>query len=145
MAYTHVLFAMDHTPEVQQVGEQAKAIAVRNGARLTLVHVIEDVSITAGYELMPLVPELPDDQTIADAKKVMQDMAQTLGIPDADSQVVMAFSTKEGILKTAEKLGVDLIVVGSHSRHGLARLLGSTANAILHGTSCDVLVVKIKE
>ena len=35
------------------------------------------------------------------------------------------------------------LVVGSHGRHGLALLLGSTANAVLHGAPCDVLAVRI--
>jgi len=34
-------------------------------------------------------------------------------------------------------------VVGSHGRHGLALLLGSTANGVLHGASCDVLAVRV--
>jgi universal stress protein A len=41
-------------------------------------------------------------------------------------------------------LDVDLIVIGSHGREGIQRLLGSTANAVLHGAPCDVLAVRIK-
>ena len=43
----------------------------------------------------------------------------------------------------AEELGTDLIVVGSHGRHGLALLMGSTANGVLHGANCDVLAVRV--
>jgi universal stress protein A len=43
----------------------------------------------------------------------------------------------------AKEQHCDLIVVGSHGRHGLALLLGSTANDILHGASCDVLAVRL--
>ena len=45
--------------------------------------------------------------------------------------------------KTAREQGADLIIVGSHGRHGLALLLGSTANGVLHGASCDVLAVRV--
>ncbi|MEZ5528918.1 MAG: universal stress protein [Porticoccaceae bacterium] len=38
---------------------------------------------------------------------------------------------------------VDLIVVGSHGRHGLSLILGSTATGVLHGSQCDVLAVKV--
>ncbi|TNF89176.1 MAG: universal stress protein, partial [Gammaproteobacteria bacterium] len=41
--------------------------------------------------------------------------------------------------------GADVIVVGSHGRHGLALLLGSTANGVLHGATCDVLAVRVGE
>ncbi|WP_313899138.1 universal stress protein [Leclercia adecarboxylata] len=47
--------------------------------------------------------------------------------------------------RLAKKQGCDLIVVGSHGRHGLALLLGSTANDILHGAPCDVLAVRLKK
>jgi universal stress protein A len=47
------------------------------------------------------------------------------------------------IQRTAQSVGADVIVVGSHGRHGLALLLGSTANGVLHGASCDVLAVRV--
>ena len=37
----------------------------------------------------------------------------------------------------------DVIVVGSHGRHGIALLLGSTANGVLHGATTDVLAVRV--
>ena len=45
--------------------------------------------------------------------------------------------------RAAEAKGADVIVVGSHGRHGLALLLGSTANGVLHGATCDVLAVRV--
>ena len=45
----------------------------------------------------------------------------------------------------AEEVGADLIVIGSHARKGIARLmLGSTANAVLHGAPCDVLTIRVR-
>jgi universal stress protein A len=38
---------------------------------------------------------------------------------------------------------MDLIIIGSHGRHGIRILLGSTANAILHSAKCDVLAVRV--
>ena len=46
---------------------------------------------------------------------------------------------------TATSHDVDLIVVGSHGRHGFALLLGSTSTGVLHGAKCDVLAVRIRE
>ena len=42
-----------------------------------------------------------------------------------------------------KELETDLIVVGSHGRYGLALLMGSTANGVLHGATCDVLAVRV--
>ena len=47
------------------------------------------------------------------------------------------------ILSQAEAQQSDLIVLGTHGHHGIARLLGSTANAINHNARCDVLAVRI--
>ncbi len=47
------------------------------------------------------------------------------------------------IRRQAEENDADLIVIGSHGRHGIQLLLGSTANSVLHGAACDVLAVRI--
>ena len=145
MAYQHILFAADFADEALQVGERAKDIARRYGARLSLIHVIEDVNISlgGGYELLPVLPDLPDEALLGEARKALGEMAHRLETEGAEQWVVSAPSTKEGILDAAREHGVDLIVVGSHGRHGLALLLGSTANAVLHGAPCDVLAVRI--
>jgi nucleotide-binding universal stress UspA family protein len=54
-------------------------------------------------------------------------------------------STRREILRLAKELDTNLIVIGSHGREGIQRLLGSTANAVLHGAPCDVLAVRIKD
>lgn len=144
-AYQHVLVATDFSEEALQVGERAKAIAERNGARLSFIHVVEEVNISAGYELMPLLPELPDEAMLREARDGLDRLVQKLGLKDVDRWAVTAVSTKEGILNAATEHNADLIVVGSHGRHGLALLLGSTANAVLHGAPCDVLAVRIRD
>ncbi|MDX1657069.1 MAG: universal stress protein [Candidatus Competibacteraceae bacterium] len=143
--YQHVLFAADFSPDALQVGERAKAMAECTGAKLSLIHVVEEVNISAGYELMPLVPELPDEAMVRESRDALERLAQKLDIAQGDRWVVTAVSTKEGILRAAEEHQADLIVVGSHGRHGLALLLGSTANAVLHGAPCDVLAVRIRD
>ena len=52
---------------------------------------------------------------------------------------------RQEIHELASEQQCDLIVVGSHGRHGLALLLGSTANDLLHGAPCDVLAVRLKK
>jgi universal stress protein A len=49
------------------------------------------------------------------------------------------------IVRLAEEEDIDLVIVGSHGRHGLALLLGSTANSVLHHTKCDVMAVRLPD
>jgi universal stress protein A len=66
------------------------------------------------------------------------------GIPPERVAVLYGRPSAE-IQAHAEKIGAELIVVGSHGRHGLSRvMLGSTANGVLHGAKCDVLTVRIR-
>lgn len=61
-----------------------------------------------------------------------------------DCQWLEMGSPKTEIIRVATENQVDLIVVGSHGRHGLALLLGSTANGVLHHAPCDVLAVRLQ-
>lgn len=146
MSYRHILFAADFSPDALKIGERAKNLAKLDGARLSMIHVVEDMNISlgGGYELLPVLPELPDAVLLSESRAALGELAHKLDLTDrADLWVVNAPSTKEGILGAAKEHGADLIVVGSHGRHGLALLLGSTANAVLHGAPCDVLAVRI--
>lgn len=145
MSYQHVLFAADFSDEALKVGERAKDIAEKCGARFSIIHVVEDMNISlgGGYELLPVLPELPDETLLRESREALGALAEKLGRTAINLWVVNAPSTKEGILGAAKEHGADLIVVGSHGRHGLALLLGSTANAVLHGAPCDVLAVRI--
>ena len=78
------------------------------------------------------------------AKKRLAELGKQLSIPE-DRQFLEMGSTKLEIVATAEEQHVDLIVLGSHGRHGLALLLGSTANGVLHHAKCDVLAVRLKD
>jgi universal stress protein A len=76
------------------------------------------------------------------AKKRLQKTAENLAIAE-NNQWLELGSPKLEIVRIAEENDVDLIVVGSHGRHGFALLLGSTANGVLHHATCDVLAVRL--
>ena len=83
-------------------------------------------------------------EMIAAAKNKLSDLAKKLGV-EQDRLWVELGSPKLEITRIAEENQVDLIVVGSHGRHGFALLLGSTANGILHHAKCDVLAVRLQD
>lgn len=63
-----------------------------------------------------------------------------------NTSVVVEFGrASDLIIEVAERELVDLIILGSHGKHGVALLLGSTADGVLHHAKCDVLAVRIKK
>ena len=68
---------------------------------------------------------------------------QAYGI-DEDSMFEVAGNVAHRVHALATDIGADLIVVGTHGKHGLQLLTGSTANAVLHGARCDVLAVRVR-
>jgi universal stress protein A len=113
-------------------------------SRLSLVHVVEFVQMDLSNDLI-LPQELEIDQEHMElARQRLQTLAEKLGVDESECFVSQG-STRREILHLAKERNVDLIVIGSHGREGIQRLLGSTANAVLHGAPCDVLAVRIKE
>lgn len=142
VAYKRILLAADFHDDSRAVLERAVAMSRASGAALTLLHVVESVPVETGNELM-VPPSVPvESDLIASAEQRVQAVGEELGIPP-ERRYVRVGHTKREILAVAEEEGSDLIVVGSHGRHGLALILGSTANAVLHGAPCDVLAVRI--
>jgi universal stress protein A len=66
-----------------------------------------------------------------------------LALPRATGRVEFG-NTKSEILRVAKDEAVDLIVLGSRERHGLAILVNFTEDTVLHAAHCDVLAVRLK-
>lgn len=139
--YSHILVALNLGEESEQVLSRAAAIAQSNHARLSLVHVIEPLGYAYGGDIPMDLTEI-QQQLDAHAHKQLDEMARRVGVAPNDTHVLVG-RTQNEIHRFAEEQGVDLVVVGSHGRHGLQLLLGSTASATLHGACCDVLAVRI--
>jgi universal stress protein A len=140
--YTHILAAVDFHEDVTPVIQRAQDIAARYRTRLSMIHVVEPLPVdTASEALLPPSVGL-ETELYENAERKLKEIAQQMGLTNAQRYIAIGH-TKREILTYAEEHRVDLIVVGSHGRHGLALLLGSTANAVLHGAPCDVLAVRI--
>lgn len=142
--YRHVLLAADFSEHGKEVARKAREIASANSARLSLVHVVDNLPISdASYG--PIIPFDVDltEELMAAAKKRLAELGVELGVPE-ERQWLEIGSPKLEIVRIAEENEVDLLVIGSHGRHGLALLLGSTANGVLHYAKCDVLAVRLK-
>ena len=139
--YTHLLLAIDLTEDAKRVGERAEAVAAACGAKMSVLHVIEPLSLAYGGDI-PMDLSSVQDQIHEQAKGQLRDFSAALAIPEERQHLVFGRPEAE-IHRIAEEVDSDLIVVGSHGRHGLALLLGSTANSVLHGARCDVLAVRV--
>lgn len=139
--YKHILFATDLSDEIQHVLSKVKKIRDYTHAELSIIHVVEPLP---GYSYAYLGIEDIEGQLIDEAKNAVAKLGQELKVPE-DNQWIEVGPTKSKILGIADKISADLIICGSHGRHGLSLLLGSTANAILHGAKCDVLTVRLPE
>lgn len=141
--YQTIILASDLSDESSAVARRAKAISENNNAQLHIVHVIEPMSFAYGGDI-PM--DFTDIQN--EIEKQVKSQVEALGSElsvDKERQHVVLGRPEAEIHQLAEDLQADLIIVGSHGRHGLALLLGSTANGVLHGAKCDVLAVRVNE
>jgi universal stress protein A len=140
--YNHVLFATDFSPDSEAAGRKAVEIARETGAKLSLLHVVEFSAMEYAGEI-PIPESIDFDQRrIELARTHLAELATRLSVGEAPCFVELG-APKHEIVRVAKEQGVDLIVVGSHGRHGLQLLLGSTANGVLHLAACDVLAVRV--
>lgn len=137
--YSKILFACDFDEVSYRAGRKAKEVADQFSAELYVVHVIEPFPAYAypGFAGFTEV-EAPLKEH---AEQEMQKLADSLEVPKS-KQFLEIGTTKTEVLALAKELEVDLIVIGCHDRHGLGYLLGSISNAITHGATCDVLIVR---
>ena len=140
--YKHILLAVDLSEDTDLVTGRAQALADANQASLDIIHVIEPISFTYGGDI-PLDFSGLQEEIQSQAEQQLNKIADPLGIAAERRHLVVGRPETE-IHNAAEQIGADLIVVGSHGRHGLALIFGSTANGVLHGASCDVLAVRVK-
>ncbi|MGI9285918.1 MAG: universal stress protein [Pseudomonadales bacterium] len=137
--YQHILVALDLGETQAAVLQRALSLAI-DSTRISLVHVVDMIIYPDAY--MGNLPLEVLEQTIEHAKKALQEIGEQHAIAP-ERQFVEQGRAATKIHDIARANDADLIVVGSHGRHGVQLLLGSTANAVLHGAQCDVLAIRV--
>jgi len=139
--YRNILLAVDLSDDSEIIGARAKSIAERYGGEITLLHVVEYVPVEPmGEALMPTIQI--ETELVDRARTRLQELAAKLGL-EHRPQLVETGGIKAEIIRAAQRLNSDLIVLGSRGRHGLAILLNFTEDAVLHSAPCDVLAVRL--
>jgi universal stress protein A len=143
--YQHILLAVDFSEQGVYVAEKARSLAYRYQAKLSIIHVLDNIPMpdTNYGTVIPLGQDSSYDLLEAEKAKLMR-LGDQLNVDLANRWMVWGIPKQE-IIHIADQIQVDLIIVGSHSRHGLAFLLGSTANAVLHYAKCDVMAIRLQD
>lgn len=139
-----IVYATDFSAGAARAAELAAHLAKVNGARLHLLHVVTELgdrhrrSIPAG--VMDTFVKEVNTQAMTDMHDFKQRLfGQFQG--ELTTEVVIG-SGAETLLSRAGSLGADLIIMGSHGRHGLEKLLlGSTTERLIRQSSIPVLTV----
>ena len=141
--YKHLLIGLDLSPESQQVVDRVKFLFSDTDIKISVCHILEPLAFTYGGDI-PVDLSDVQIQLEQQAKERLAALANQLNVDEENQHIVLGQPAKE-MHRIASEDTVDLIVVGSHGRHGLALIFGSTSNSVLHGADCDVLAVRISE
>lgn len=143
MKYQHILLAVDFSLNIEHVAERAKALADTHQAKLSILHVLDNIPMPdTNYGTQISLNEDTGYPLLEAEKKKLIALAQKFNIEDDNQWLVWGVPNEE-IIAFAEQKQVDLIVLGTHGKHGLSLLLGSTSNSVLHHAPCDILAVRL--
>ncbi|MES2508517.1 MAG: universal stress protein [Pseudomonadota bacterium] len=143
--FTHILVPIDGSSTANQAIQKAAAVAKAFNAKVTVVCIIDTYAFTGvGTEFA-----YGQDEYLKAATKEAHDAIEAARSQFAANGTAASASVLEGqavyksILEAAETAGADLIVMGSHGRKGLQKLvLGSVAAQVLSHTHLPVMIVR---
>lgn len=144
--YKHILIATDGSELAHKAVGQGLALARALDAKALVITVTEPwTSVVSGEIVLSYPVDEYEKNAAANASKILggtTDIATRLGASCETLRVKDRFPA-EGIVETAMKLGCDLIVMASHGRRGLSRmLLGSQANRVVTQSPVPVLICR---
>lgn len=141
--YTRVLVPIDFSAQSAQVLKRGLWLASRDGAAVTVIHVVDQPIYERAYT-DPVLPQVSEHtvRQVELARTRLERLVESLGAPRADC-IAVAGPAKLEITRHAKQNGIDLIVVGSHGLGGVGSMFGSTVRTVVEQASCDVVVVRV--
>ncbi|NDY43499.1 universal stress protein [Dissulfurirhabdus thermomarina] len=139
----NILFPVDFTESSLKVLPYARLLTEKFGAKLHLIYVIRGPEQYTGFELGSAWFSTYESELRKGAAKAMENFVDEHlhDAPPASASVVMGDIVDE-ILKKAEEVDADLVVVGTHGRKGLEKMVfGSVAEGVVRRAACPVLTV----
>ncbi len=143
--YQNILLTVDFSGHDLFVAQKAQALAEQFHATLHILHVLDNIPMpdTPYGTVIPL-SENSAYELLENEKNKLVQISDQLNIAPSRRWLIWGEPQQE-ITQLAIQQQIDLIIVGSHDRHGLAVLMGSTAKDVLYHAECDVLAVHIKK
>ena len=149
-----VLIALDYNPTAKKVAETGYSFAKTMDADVILIHVVSEAVYYTALEYSPIMGysgftdsdlKINTGGLIKASEQFLEKSKQHLG--DENIKTLVAEGEfAEAILKAAKDLNADLIVMGSHSRRWLEKILvGSVTQQVLKNTTVPLIIVPTKE
>jgi nucleotide-binding universal stress UspA family protein len=143
--FKHILLATDGSAASEHAAAMAVGLAQAHAARLTALYVADPYPYLGVGEANPLGFQAYMSSAMQHAAQAHARVAEMCSGTTVDLQVQVAqdVAAPAGIVETARDIAADLVVVGSHGRTGIARLmLGSVAARVVAESPAPVLVVR---
>jgi nucleotide-binding universal stress UspA family protein len=154
MKIDKILIALDYDPSAEKVAETGYALAKAFDADTTLLHIIADPAYYSSIDYSPIMgfsgfsnPNIIEmvDTLKKESQHFLEHTKKHLG-DESIKTLVLEGDFSDSILEAAKDLQADLIVMGTHNRRGLNKvLMGNLAEKVLHQTHIPIFVVPTKE
>lgn len=151
-----VLIAIDYNPTAQNIAKKGYDLAKSMNAQITLLHVVADYTYYSSLDYSPIMGfdsfsnlGILQTNTIVELQNAAHDYLDKtkryLG-DDSIQTIVKDGDFGQAIVDTAKELEVDVIVLGSHSRRGLEKILmGSVAEKVLRNSPVPLFIIPVTE
>jgi nucleotide-binding universal stress UspA family protein len=155
MPLKKVLIALDYDPTSLKVAESGYSLASAMNARTVLLHIIAEEIYYSSLEYSPVTgfggfsnadfSLMASSEGLSKASEYFLETVKAhLGNPEIEIMIDQG-DFSDMILKTAKNINADLIVMGSHSRRGLEKILmGSVTEKVLHHTTIPLFIIPTK-
>ena len=145
--YRHILYAVNTQEHSRSALQKAYQLAQQNGARLTLLHVVDFIPSDGADPMGASIPTTLPQTLVAAEEQKLKEIIEASPPPEdiqLHTQVTLGSARHEIVTQAVER-ACDLIVIGHHKHRGLGHLLGHTDESVLHHTPCDVLAINLSD